>query len=201
MHVTSEVAQASLAEVDEVVSRTRKAVAGRGTDLILMVWGGVWIVCYVATHLLVVNRTIDWIGPVWWIGVAIGIAGMFVILGLTKRHAPVRSEHGKRIGRRVFWSWFALFVFADAWLVLLWPWSPLQMNAFLVTVIMFAYVMIGLWMSSRFFLVLGLGVAAAAVAGYLLTMAGVFKYYNLWMAAAGGGALFASGLYIRRAWK
>lgn len=201
MQVTPEVARASLADVDEVVSRTRKAVAGRGTDLILMVWGVVWIVCYVATHLLVVNRRVDWIEPVWGVGMAIGIAGMFVILSLSKRHAPVRSEQGERIGRRVFWSWFALFVFAAAWLVLLWPWSPLQMNAFFVTVVMFAYVMIGLWMASRFFLVLGSGVAAAAMVGYLLTMADVFEYYNLWMAVAGGGALFASGFYIRRAWR
>ncbi|MEX0653354.1 MAG: hypothetical protein WD534_01180 [Phycisphaeraceae bacterium] len=164
-----------------------------------MLWGIVWIACYVTTHLLLSQPA--YIGWVWLAGNAIGLGGMAMLFTVFGRRPDVRSQSMRKLGWRMFWFWIALALFGNAWLVMLWPWYPLQMNAFLVTLIMFAYVVIGLWMDSRFMIVLGAAVAIGALAGYLLTMFGGFTYYNLWMAMVGGGGLFGSGLYMRLAWR
>ena len=199
MEITPESARDSLTEVEKTMLQVRRSVAWRGTDLALIVWGAVWMGCYLATHLLLDQPQRIW--AVWAIGTSIGIASMIGISIASARREMVHSELARQIGRRVFWSWFALFVFADLWLVVLWPWHPLQLNAFIVMLVMFAYVMVGLWMESRFFIGLGLAVAIATLMGFLLTVLVGFPYYNLWMAAAGGGALLGSGIYIRLAWR
>ncbi len=201
MQIDSDAARAALEDIDAVMARTRKAVQARGTDRILVLWGIIWAVCYVATHLWGVYGALQWVSPTWWVAVALGIVGTVLTVRRTQRDAPVRSERERQLGRRVGWSWLVLAFFAGVWLALLWPWKPLQMNAFLVTLIMFAYVILGLWTASRFFIGLGLVVAAAALGGCLLTMHVGFAYYNLWMAVMGGGALIGSGIYIGKAWK
>jgi len=55
----------------------------------------------------------------------------------------------------------------------------------------------GLWFCSYFMVLLGLGVTAATLIGYYL----LTPYYCLWMAAMGGGALLATGVYIRVCWR
>lgn len=65
------------------------------------------------------------------------------------------------------------------------------------TAVMFLYVVMGLWFEAWFLLWLGLGVTVLTVFGYQM----LGEHFNFWMAATGGGSLFACGLYIQRAWK
>ena len=63
--------------------------------------------------------------------------------------------------------------------------------------VMFGYVVLGLWLESAFLLMLGLAVTALTIAGYLF-LAETFNLGARWM---GGGALFISGLYMRLKWR
>ena len=98
---------------------------------------------------------------------------------------------------RIGGLWGALLIYIFIWLRLLSPVNGMQVNAFICTACMFAYIVIGLWFESYFMIVLGLAVTAATLIGFYL-LAG---YYCLWMAFAGGGALLGTGLYIRVRWR
>ena len=100
----------------------------------------------------------------------------------------------------MFWMWLLLFLYGEIWLVVLWPWRPEQLGVFGVTLVMFAYVIMGLWLELRFMLWLGLGVTAAACAGYVLSFL-VPGYLNLWLGLAGGSALLVSGLFLTLRWR
>ncbi|MHC4527109.1 MAG: hypothetical protein ACYS29_04455, partial [Planctomycetota bacterium] len=84
------------------------------------------------------------------------------------------------------------------WLSFLRPFNGLQMNAFLCTAIMFAYVVTGLWYGSYHMVWLGLAVTCSTLIGFYLIPP---KYYCLWMAPMAGGALFGAGLYFRLRWR
>ena len=67
------------------------------------------------------------------------------------------------------------------------------MGAFITTAIMFAYVVMGLWLRMAFLTALGVLVTALTLGGYLLFYP---EWLNLWMAFTGGGAVLASGVYL-----
>jgi hypothetical protein len=184
MQITPEEAQQSLDEIERVIARTRKTIANRGTDLMLILWGVIWVLGYGLTQFFPLQAGLFWM-PL----VVIGSVGSWTI-GVRK--AAVKGSIGWRIG--VFW--FTLFAYAGLWLFLLAPFNETRIGAFMATVPMFAYVVGGLWFG-RFFVFLGLGVTAATILG---VVAGG-NYFNLWMAVAGGGALIWSGIYINRNWK
>jgi hypothetical protein len=104
------------------------------------------------------------------------------------------------MGWRLFWFWLFLFVYADIWLAVLWPWQAQQLGMFFVTVVMFAYVVMGLWLEMPFLMWLGLAVTGLAGAGYLLSFI-AHGYLDLWLGAACGSALLAAGLYLTLRWR
>ncbi len=71
-----------------------------------------------------------------------------------------------------------------------------KMAVLWVTACMLAYVVMGLWLD-RFLTWLGAAVTVATVIGFLFAP----HYFFLWTAAAGGGALVISGVFIRRFWR
>jgi len=73
-----------------------------------------------------------------------------------------------------------------------------QMNAFIVTAIMFASVVNGLWLRNSFMVWFGLAVTAITLFGFHSVPR---SYYCLWMAVMAGGAFLASGLYLRVRWR
>jgi hypothetical protein len=123
----------------------------------------------------------------------VGAAGTIVIcLVQFRRSKATRYQNVGRVGWRIFCFWSVIFGYMSIWLYLMKPYSGLQLNAFIVTVVMFAYVMMGLYEGARFMLWLGLVVT-------VLTLVGVYiiphKFYCLWMAPTAGGALLLSGIY------
>ncbi len=84
------------------------------------------------------------------------------------------------------------------WLGMLHPKNGIEINAFLSMVIMFAFIVMGLWYSENYMVWLGLAVTAATLIGFYLIPP---FYYNLWMAPTAGGALFGTGIYLRIRWR
>ena len=128
------------------------------------------------------------------------VIGVVATVGIRVRRpkrALVRSPGSARTTRAVLLWWLALFASAGLWVFLLGPIAGQQVGVFLVTVVMFGYVTIGLWSGRRFMIWLGPAVTIISVGGYTLLPA----YFSLLMALAGGGALLGTGLYIHMRWR
>jgi hypothetical protein len=188
MEISRQEAQRLLDEANNVAADTMMSVAGGYAGPTLVLWGVVMIAAYLGTHFF-----LKWAWQIWMVLDGVGAAGTIVIcLVQFRRSKATRYQNVGRVGWRVFCFWSAIFGYMSIWLYLMKPYSGLQLNAFIVTVVMFAYVMMGLYEGSRFMLWLGLVVTA-------LTLVGVYivphKFYCLWMAPAAGGALLLSGIY------
>ena len=208
MDITREEAKDALEQVNDTAARTRRMMAGCGADLLFMVWGIVWMLGYAGTHLLAETTLSfgaltcprpDLIGWLWGIVLAVGFAASAYI-GRTQM--PVKSKMDFRIGIVIF----LLFLYVDLWIGLLFPFLSVNghdqsqmfwkhMGAIAATVPMFGYVVSGILLD-HFMVWLGLAVTALTIAGLLLFP----QWFWLWMAAAGGGSLLATGLWIRVRW-
>jgi len=193
--VDSQQASEILGQIQRVQEAARKSFASSHASSILMLWGCVWffafLSCYYFPH---------YHGWIWLSGNIIGIVGMALIFMLGKKTVRAKNIVSKKLGWRIFWFWFLLFIYGDVFLTLLWTergFKGSQIAAFVCALVMFAYVVMGLLMDIKFMLWLGLVVTALIVIGYLF----VHGLFDLWMAPAGGGTLFLTGLYIRLKWK
>jgi hypothetical protein len=188
MEISRQEAQRTLDEAKNVASNTVRSVAGGFAGPTLVLWGIVMIAAYLGTYFF-----LKWAGQIWMVLDGVGAVGTVLICFVQFRHAtPTRYQNLGLVGWRIFCFWSAIFGYMFIWLYLMKPYSGLQLNAFIVTVVMFAYVMMGLYEGARFMLWLGLIVTA-------LTLAGVYiiphKFYCLWMAPVAGGALLLTGIY------
>jgi len=195
MEVTEKQAQEALQDVESVAKSVQRKLAYGIAGPILVLWGVVWIVCFALTHFA--PQVAGW---GWIVGNSLGIVGSLYIGTRGARAGAVRSESSKRMGWKLFWFWFLLFIYGDIWLAVLRPWRGEQLGMFLVTLVMFAYVVMGLWLEMRFMLWLGLAVTVLAGAGYVFSFL-VPGYLNLWLGLTGGSALAASGLYLTLRWR
>jgi hypothetical protein len=195
MEATERQAQEALQDVEAVAKSVQGKLAYGMAGPILALWGMVWIVCFVIQHFA--PQIAGW---GWIVGDSLGIAGSLYLGRFRSRSQAVRSETAKRLGWKLFWFWLFLFIYADIWLAVLWPWREDQLGMFAVTLVMFAYVVMGLWLDMRFMLWLGLGVTLLALAGYAASSL-VPGYLDLWLGCAGGSALLASGLYLTLRWR
>jgi len=202
MDISREEAQTSLADIATVTDTTRKVTDYAGTDIILGVWGVLWTVGFVQSHLLAGpgSAHVNQAGFVWLLLVSIGIVASLV---LGKRYrAPVENPAGKRVG----YFWFALYAYAWLVMAMLCPFIRFQgvpdyeigrfMCAINCVIPMFAYVVMGLWLEQRFLLRMGLGLTAAIAVGYFVLPA----LFYLWMAVIGGGSFLGSAGWMRFQW-
>lgn len=194
MNVSEKDAQDSLDQAQAVATRTQKTITASYSSSLLIMWGLIWIVAFLGTHFF-----LEWVWLIWLGLGGIGCIATFLV-GWRRFHLgnPVKIPAAEKIGWRIFWFWSLLFVYMFIWLSILRPRHGIQVNAFICTAIMFAYVVTGLWSKSHYMLWLGLVVTCITLVGYYLIPD---SYYCLWMAPAGGGALLATGLYIRFCWR
>ena len=133
----------------------------------------------------------DWNPGLIWLPVGL-IGGRF--------SAWIGARAGRRVtspvSGRIFLFLAVLMLFAAAWLWILHPFNQRNVGVYVATVFMFSYVAGGLWFG-RFFVFLGVGVTVLALAGVRLAP----EWLDLIMGLGGGGALTASGLYIRKNWQ
>jgi hypothetical protein len=185
MDVSSQEAQASLGLIEDTQARWRKAIGSSYAGDLLMLWGTIWIMGYVGLYF---SHRIG--GHLFAVLDVVGIGGTVVIA----RRWPIRSPETRAVFLGIGGVWLFLALYAVIWMVLLRPASGKEVGAFLCTVCMFAYVVIGLWFKSTFLIALGLTVTALVLVGFYL----LSDYFYLWVALTGGGAVLGTGLYIRR---
>jgi hypothetical protein len=192
MNVSQEDAQASLSSVRGVMVKTKKAIASSYANPSLIMWGILWIIAYTITHFYYIYAFYIFMSMA-----VVGGVGTAVIVGIFRSKAPIKEVSSQKYGRRVTALWIFLCIYIVVWLFLLTPFTGIQCNAFICTVAMFAYIVMGLWFESRFMIVLGLVVTGATLIGFYHMR----EYYCLWMAFVGGGTLFGTGMYIRLRWR
>jgi hypothetical protein len=175
----------TLRDVAAVEDRSARAYGYQRGSPYLILWGILWTVGY--------GLTATWPqrGNAVWIAIdAIGMAASFAI--------GFRSHAGTNVPARRRWMFPGIalitFVFIGATLAVMAPVSPKQIGAFVPLVVAFGYALRGIWGGLRF-VVAGAVIAAATLAGFLLLGA----YFDLWMAAVGGGALVLAGVWLLRA--
>lgn len=194
MEMTKQEAQDSLDQIQATAGKTRCAIAASYDSGLLIMWGLIWIAAFLGTHFFSA-----WAGYIWLVLAGIGSAVTFAACWNQFRTArPLKIAAGEKTAWRIFCFWSFLFVYMFIWLSILRPYRAIQMNAFICTVIMFAYVISGLWAKSYYMIWLGLFVTCITMAGLYLIPT---SYYCLWMAPAGGGAFLVTGIYIRSSWK
>jgi hypothetical protein len=177
-------AAASLSEVESVERRTHRAITYEHSSRQFLLWG-VLVACgYVFTFFLPAHAHVGWI-----VVTALGLSGSFAL----RAWGPQSHTRDSRLGQRIN---HALVVLVGFGLILVWLLSPVsnrQLSAFWPTLVMFCYVLAGLWLGS-FFIAVGVSVTALTVIGYVWTGA----WYPLWLAATVGGGLIVSGVWLRR---
>jgi hypothetical protein len=194
MDISRKEARDCLNHIQTVVNHTQRAIASAYVSPLLILWGVIFIAAYLGTHFFAA-----WAFHIWMVLDAIGLIGTFLICWQQLRSAsPIKVLPTEKMGWRMFWFWTLLFVYIFIWLNILAPVKAVQMNAFMVTAIMFASVAKGLWLRSSFMVWFGLAVTAITLFGFYLVPR---SYYCLWMAVMAGGAFLASGLYLRLRWR
>ena len=192
MNVSTEEANESLSVVEVTNEQMYKAVASaqaRYSSDLLVLWGLIWLAGFALAQFHR-ERAVYSLA-----GLAAG-ALVTTVLWIWRRgpkRAVVRSDASRKTFRRVFWFWVILNPYAFAWILLLAPLDALQVFAFMCTLAMFGFSVLGLWFNSPFVVVLGLMVTVAVVLGYLLSPAWLYSL----VALVGGGAMLATGLYMR----
>lgn len=190
MQITPNEAQESLAAIDAMMQKVRRAAANGGAHYFLILWGIIWFFGFLGSHFFT-----DKIGGYVWIGLDIlGGFGSWLIGVLL--HRRVRNASASVTGGRIGLFWLTLFIYC-----ILTIWIAGSMDGKKLAMFIVIFVMIG-WIAMGFLLSLSIVwlaflVTAVACAGYFLLPA----YFYLWMALLGGGTMIGCGLFIRCKWQ
>ncbi|BAT61582.1 hypothetical protein GJW-30_1_04141 [Variibacter gotjawalensis] len=147
----------------------------------LIVWGIVWLVGFGLTAIFPASAAL-----IWSIVTPLGIAAGFIV---GRRHDAESGPYDWRYA--IIALAFAAFFFAAFSVIK--PHNANQVGAFICLVVGLIYVVMGLWLGTRY-IVAGLLVTALTLAGFFLMQ----SYFSAWMAVLGGGALIVMGLWLRK---
>lgn len=200
MEVSKDEAKRALQEISHARDLTRKSIAAGSSSAILILWGVIWALCYGVGQFAP-----GWSGKIWLIGAPIGGVASWLI-GM-RTQSVVKGPSDLKIGM----AWIVTFLFALIWASLLLPIGVPQgvdvsesslvlmnrkVGAYAATVPMYLYIIGGLWLG-QFFVRLGTLVTFLVLMAYWFSGA----WFHLSMAIAGGGALIASGVFVKRFWR
>jgi hypothetical protein len=188
VNINDRQAKETLDMIRQTKKRTQKSISSSETSPWLILWGSLWVAGYMTCHFYVQHANL-----IFTVMCILGGLGSWAIAWWQKTKGPVKTDAKNPLGRKIFWFWFVLFSYVSVWLALLSPFNGLQMNATMVTAVMFAYIVMGLLYETPSLILIGIFVTAATLVGYFALPA----YYCLCLAACGGGTLLATGLYMR----
>jgi hypothetical protein len=178
----------NLKDIAQMERRSAQALGYSRFSPYLFLWGAIWAAGYLGSAALAPK-----ISGLLWLGLDLaGLAGSAVIGYRQHKGQPFDSE-GRRIGRRLFASFFIIVLFVLATFAVMWPVYPLRQAAFWALVVGLFYAIMGLWRGTRL-LVTGLALMALTLGGFFLLR----EYFLYWMAATGGGALILAGFWFRQ---
>lgn len=182
MQIDQASAQSALDDIARIEARTAQAAIYGANSAILLLWGVVVSLAYLANQ---VSPALT--GATWLCAWAAGFTGTALV------GWQWRSSDRYQAAMRLVGAQLVLILFGFLFLWLLPPSSPRQVSAFFPLLFMMGYIVAGLWLG-RFFVLCGLLVSVLTVIGYLYSG----PWLPLWMAFANGGALIAGGLYLRK---
>ncbi len=183
MSVSEQEARESLAAVEDAMARCRRSLASAGAPY-LIIWGAIWIAGFVAVQF--------WNQTGGWIFTGLDVIGILlsVAVGVAQgRRGPVRSAEERSLRRRLLVFGIAVFAFIWLSLAMMGTSDPLKCTAVACTTMMFAYVVMGLWLDALYLAWAGFAVAALTAVGFFLLP----QWFMLWMAVFGGGTLLGVG--------
>ena len=188
MDVTPQEAKDLLGQTDTVAELMRNHSMYRRIGPTLILWGIIWLICFPLTALVPSHS-----GSIWLIGDCVGFAGS--ALAGRRSNTSIRSKSAGIMRSRVLWFWVAFLAYGCFWMYLLLPAGNAHAVVFIVTLIMFAYVAIGLLARMTFMVWLGAGVTLLAIAGFVL-FENKPQVLNVWMGVSGGLTLLATGIFL-----
>jgi len=182
MPLTHGEAADALREISKTERRAFSAYGYKSAAPFLILWGCLWLLGYGATDLI--PQFADW---VWLAIVVVGTAGS-TLLGM-------RASPGKtKFSWHIFSTWLAALAALSSIIAIMRPVSGTQIGAVIPVLVGWAYVVMGIWMGSRF-TAAGLAIVALTLFGFFLLTA----HFGLWMAFIGGATLIGTGLWLRSA--
>jgi hypothetical protein len=176
-------AAVALADIDDVVRRVRQSRAYLIASRMLMLWGPLTAIGYVASWLWPRYAGYGW--------VAIDLIGVACSYAISVRSRARGGTH--RFGVRMFAALALFFGFGLLWSAGIVHFTPRQLGAFWPMYFMLVYTIAGLWLGMAF-VAIGLGITALTLVGYFHAGA----WFELWMAVVNGGGLLLGGLWMRR---
>jgi hypothetical protein len=183
MSIDRQEAASALSDIDAIVRRVRQSRIYILASLMLILWGALVFVGYVASWLSPRNGGIVWIA----IYVA-GIAGSFMVSKYDRARDGVRTFDARMLAAFLLFVAFGIFCSSG-----LGHFTPRQLGTFWPIYFMMVYTIAGLW-AGYAFVAIGLSITALTLIGYFL--AG--SWFDLWMAFVDGGGLVLGGLWMRR---
>lgn len=189
---TPEEARQALADIDVISRQVRQAVRGDGlVSNILMLWGVLWMLIFMCGY-LAPPRAVQ---IIWGLN---GLGVMATAFLMARRGKQVRSASGSKIGMQLAFFWAVVMVYAIALPFLLglssWP----TRLALMLSVVMLGYVIQGIWMKDKIFIMLGLFITVAILVCHAWLALPAFL---LALGLLGGGGLLAGGLAVRLGWR
>ena len=194
MNVTRDEAARALEEIGQAGGRMNRLSFYADFAPMLMLWGVIWF----SANLITEFRP-AWSPWAWGIGT--GLIGFPLTLYFTIRQARrsgarIRQagKNAKELGSQmallgaIAWAFFFSVIAVTA------PLNARQIDAFISLFFAFAYAIGGVWGGWRL-IAIGAVTAAAILFGYFA----LHQHFYLWMGVVGGGALFAGGLWLRKA--
>ena len=187
MNITPEEAQAALHDIQQARATACSILRFFAYDMLL--WGGVWTVGFLASQFQ--PQLIIWI---WVVMVTIGVVGSAIIGSVQGRRVRATpGSHSAFVGSRLGIFYGTLYGFAILWLTIF-PLTSLQIGMLWITVVMFSFIISGVWLRQSTSIGLGVGITLMSVLGYYL----VPHYFWLWSAVFAGLPLFGTGMYLLR---
>lgn len=192
VNINDQQAKESLEMIRQTKKKTQTAISSSDTSPWLLLWGTLWIAAYTTCHFYLQHANL-----IFTIMSIIGGFGSWGIVWWQNKQGLVKTDSQNPLGRKIFWFWFLLFTYISIWLALLSPFNGLQLNAVIVTAVMFAYIVMGLLYETASLTIIGIFITAITLLAYY-----VFPtYYCLGLAFFGGGTLLGTGVYMRLKWR
>ena len=190
--LSPEEARQALADIDAISHQMRQAVCGDGlVASILMLWGVLWLIIFTAGYLSFPHGD-----RIAWVLNGLGFGATAFLAA--RRNKQVRSEAGQKLMKQLALLWVVLMAYAILLPILLrmasWP----TRLALTLAIVMLGYVIQGIWMKDKLFVVLGLFITASVLACHAWLQPPQFL---LGLGLLGGGGLFAGGLVVRLRWR
>jgi len=179
MSLSPEQAAEALREIEATRQRSHELGVYRQGGPILLIWGVIWIVGYGLTAVSPGYTSIVWLA----LTVMGAIAGWLI--------SPSGGNPGQNFRYVTSWVVFLLLL-GGSWAILT-PQTASQRAALAALLVAAGYAFAGIWWWQRY-LWLGLALFAVTLFGFFFA-----PWFELWMAAMGGGGLILGGLWLRAA--